>query len=176
MSDLADEREFLLRSLEDLDRERAEGNLDDAQYASLHADYTARAAAVLRAMEHGGAPLDAPARDPRATRRRVLTWVGIVGFAADADQPEGGDRDREPEPGGPIGVGHPGGLPPPARPLGQLEPPLDPGPHPVPARVGGLERVHDHEEVHRSDRRDLRARGPCRAAGPPAGHPEASRE
>ena len=81
MSDLADERDFLLRSLDDLDRERAEGNLDDAQYASLHADYTARAAAVLRAMEHGGAIPDDPARDPRATRRRVLTWVGIVGFA-----------------------------------------------------------------------------------------------
>lgn len=82
MSDLADEREFLLRSLDDLDRERAEGNLDEDRYALLHADYTARAAAVLRAMEAGGPAPAGPVRDPRATRRRLLTWIGIVGFAA----------------------------------------------------------------------------------------------
>lgn len=81
MSDLADERDFLLRSLDDLDRERAEGNLDDDRYETLHADYTARAAAVLRALEPGGSAPAEPTRDARSTRRRVLTWVGVVGFA-----------------------------------------------------------------------------------------------
>ena len=76
MSDLADEREFLLRSLEDLDRERAEGNLDDAQYASLHDDYTARAAAVIRARQGRADPAPPPA--PR--RLRIVTVLAIATF------------------------------------------------------------------------------------------------
>ena len=53
MSALHDERDFLLRSLDDLEAERAAGAIDDETYATLHADYTARAAAVLRAIERG---------------------------------------------------------------------------------------------------------------------------
>ena len=40
------ERDFLLRSLDDLEAERAAGNVDDDTYRTLHDDYTARAAAV----------------------------------------------------------------------------------------------------------------------------------
>lgn len=56
---LEEDRDHLLRSLEDLDRERAAGDLDEADYLVLKEDYTARAAEVLRAL----AP-SPPAPDP----------------------------------------------------------------------------------------------------------------
>jgi cytochrome c-type biogenesis protein CcmH/NrfG len=73
------ERDFLLRSLDDLERERDKGTIDDDSYERLHADYTARAAAVIRALRDG---VDArPAAPAVSKRRRVLTVVGIVAFA-----------------------------------------------------------------------------------------------
>lgn len=76
---LEEEREFLLRSLEDLDREHDAGDVDDADYAALKDDYTARAAAVLRAVEAGRAR---PARrGPSCDRRRLVTVVAVVVFA-----------------------------------------------------------------------------------------------
>ena len=53
------ERDFLLRSLDDLEAERDAGNIDDDTYRTLHDDYTARAAAVIRV---------AARRDRRAAR------------------------------------------------------------------------------------------------------------
>lgn len=79
---LEEERDFLLRSLDDLERERAAGDVDEHDYAVLKDDYTARAAAVLRAIDAGRsapAPAAAPRRSPRRT---VLVGVGVVAFAA----------------------------------------------------------------------------------------------
>ena len=53
---LLEERDFLLGSLDDLEAEYAAGDLDDADYESLKADYTTRAARVLRAIEAGSSP------------------------------------------------------------------------------------------------------------------------
>ncbi|MDQ1515519.1 MAG: hypothetical protein QOE80_1349, partial [Actinomycetota bacterium] len=53
LASLESERDFLLRSIADLDQERAAGNLDEERYQSLKDDYTARAAAVLRSIEDG---------------------------------------------------------------------------------------------------------------------------
>lgn len=76
----SEEEAFLLRSLEDLEAERATGGIDDETYARLRADYTARAAALLRAEQGEGEPVpDAP---PRSTARRVAVVGGIVVFAA----------------------------------------------------------------------------------------------
>jgi tetratricopeptide (TPR) repeat protein len=50
-SELDDERSFLLDSLEDLERERAAGDLSAADYALLRDRYTHRAAEVLRALD-----------------------------------------------------------------------------------------------------------------------------
>lgn len=83
---LEQEREFLLRSLDDLEREWAAGDLADDDYRALKDDYTARAAGVLRALEEGGpgpvpgAP--APARPGRA--RTVLVAVAVAAFAVAA--------------------------------------------------------------------------------------------
>jgi tetratricopeptide (TPR) repeat protein len=79
---LESERDFLLRSLDDLEAERAAGNLEAAQYQALHDDYTARAAAVLRAIEEG---VDArPAPPPVPLRRKLLLTAGLLGFATAA--------------------------------------------------------------------------------------------
>lgn len=47
---LEEERDFLLASLDDLEREHEAGDLDEADYAALREDYTARAAAAVRAV------------------------------------------------------------------------------------------------------------------------------
>jgi hypothetical protein len=75
---LEEERDFLLRSLRDLEREHEVGDVDDHDYEQLNDDYTARAADVLRAIEDRRALL-APA--PPDRRRRVLIAV-LVGFFA----------------------------------------------------------------------------------------------
>lgn len=45
------ERDFLLRSLDDLDREHAAGDIAEHDYDALRSEYTARAAAALRGTE-----------------------------------------------------------------------------------------------------------------------------
>lgn len=78
LASLESERDFLLRSLRDLDVEREAGNLDDERYEALKDDYTARAAAVLRSIEEGR---DArPAPPPVTKRRRLLTGGGVLAF------------------------------------------------------------------------------------------------
>jgi hypothetical protein len=53
---LKEERDFLLRSLKDLDAEHEAGDIDEVDYQSLKDDYTARTASVLRAIEARSAP------------------------------------------------------------------------------------------------------------------------
>jgi tetratricopeptide (TPR) repeat protein len=77
--ELERERDFLLKSLDDLETERAAGNIDDASYTELHDDYTARAAATIRALRDG---VDARPTPPAVPwRRRGLVIAGIVAFA-----------------------------------------------------------------------------------------------
>ena len=75
-SPLEEQRTFLLRSLDDLDREYEAGDVDEADYQALKDDYTARAAAVHRAIEAGTAP---PAEDEGAASR---SWTRVVLVAA----------------------------------------------------------------------------------------------
>ncbi len=77
-----EERDFLLRSLDDLETERAAGNIDDDTYGRLHDDYTARAANAVRAMQ-GGATNDDAATEaaPYSRRHRVLVVGGLILFA-----------------------------------------------------------------------------------------------
>jgi tetratricopeptide (TPR) repeat protein len=77
--ELAAERDFLLRSLDDLELERAAGNIEPAEYDRIKDDYTARAAAVLRAMRDGIDTRVQPA--PLSGRRRGVVIGGIVVFA-----------------------------------------------------------------------------------------------
>jgi hypothetical protein len=79
-NELEDERDFLLRSLDDLDAELLAGNIDPDTYRVLHDDYTARAAAVIQSLADG---VDRHAPDgPRVPPlMRLLTIGGIVVFA-----------------------------------------------------------------------------------------------
>ncbi len=82
---LEEERDLLLRSLDDLETEREAGDLDDEDYQALHDDYTVRTAAILRRLN---SPDDASGSD-RADQepegpssRRVLTVLGLLAVAA----------------------------------------------------------------------------------------------
>ena len=83
--ELEAERAFLLRSLDDLDDERSNGNIDDDTYRVLHEDYTARASAVIRSLEGeldpdvalATAETEAP---PPSSRLKWLTVAGVILF------------------------------------------------------------------------------------------------
>jgi hypothetical protein len=69
---LEEERSYLLRSLDDLEREYTAGDMADDDYHQLKDGYTARAAAVLRELDEGRVALPA-----RPARRRVRT-IGVA--------------------------------------------------------------------------------------------------
>ena len=88
LSDLEAERNFLLDSITDLDREHAAGDLDDADYQGLRADYVRRAARALREIETiSNAPVSSAASGSNAPfvqrvrrvlgRRRVRVGLGV---------------------------------------------------------------------------------------------------
>lgn len=77
---LEEEREFLLRSLRDLEREFEAGDVDEVDFAVLKDDYTARAAAVIRAIDDRNAEVRS-LRQPRNWKRTAL-GLALVGFAA----------------------------------------------------------------------------------------------
>jgi hypothetical protein len=88
-AELEAERDFLLRSISDLEREHLAGDVDTEDYESLRADYVARAAIAIRALETRPAAAE---RRPtsadrlsrirrflgRPTTRRSLIAVGVV--------------------------------------------------------------------------------------------------
>ncbi len=82
-AELEAERDFLVRSLDDLEAERADGAIDDATYETLHSDYTARTADVLRTLASGTARR-APKPPPVPKGRRAVVVFAIVVFAGGA--------------------------------------------------------------------------------------------
>jgi len=76
----AAEREFALRSLDDLDAERAAGDISEEDHRALSEAYTARAAAALRDTEHRDAPPPATARRDRPLLP-VVIGLAVVAFA-----------------------------------------------------------------------------------------------
>jgi Tetratricopeptide repeat len=86
---LAEERDFLLRSLRDLEAEFLAGDIGEVDYQNLRDDYTARAAAVLRTLadEPSGFPngatghrgADGRARQPVERSRGRWRTSAIVG-------------------------------------------------------------------------------------------------
>ena len=96
---LETERDFLLRSLDDLDRERDDDGIDVETYAVLHADYTARAALATRRLT-GHERAESVDASETAGERRDPRWgltalaigiialtvtLGVVMFAAPRD-------------------------------------------------------------------------------------------
>ena len=81
-ADLSEQRDFLRRSLVDLDAELAAGDVTQADYVVLRDQYTARLAEVLRA-EEGVQPLSGALR-PRVGGRGVATAAVVVVVAVAA--------------------------------------------------------------------------------------------
>lgn len=84
MTELTEERDFLLRSLRDLDAEHDAGDIDDDDYLALRDDYTARAAHVLRQMDgkHQVRSVGRGARSHRPPWVRVVAVAGVVAILA----------------------------------------------------------------------------------------------
>ena len=85
LAQLEAERDTLLTSIDDLEREHEAGDLDRVDYRELHDDYTARTAAVLREIEGNKKPeqkTSASETDPaKKLYRRALTALLIGCFA-----------------------------------------------------------------------------------------------
>lgn len=79
LAELEEERRFLLRSLGDLEREFAAGDVDAVDYETLKDGYTVRAAAVLREIDTGRSRL-AP-KQPRRWGRLVGMTIGVLVLA-----------------------------------------------------------------------------------------------
>lgn len=79
--DLRHEQQFLLRSLRDLDNERAAGDIDDADYSALRDGYIARTAAVTRELRGAETAMSAA---QRGWLYRILVSVCVVAIAAGA--------------------------------------------------------------------------------------------
>jgi tetratricopeptide (TPR) repeat protein len=77
---LEEERDFLLRSLDDLEREHDAGDVDDADYVTLRDDYTARAAALIRSIEARQTAAATPA--PTRAWGRTFAWVAAIAVFA----------------------------------------------------------------------------------------------
>jgi tetratricopeptide (TPR) repeat protein len=87
--DLENERDFLLRSLEDLDDEHSAGEVSEEDYERLRDQYTARAAQVLRALDVAASPAGEPSlaaetqeeeKGSHARKRSQWLLVGGIGF------------------------------------------------------------------------------------------------
>jgi len=77
---LVEQRDFLLASLADLEREHDAGDLEDDDFGLLRDDYTARAAEAIRAIdEHREA--HAAVRRPRRAGRTAVVVGGVAVFA-----------------------------------------------------------------------------------------------
>ncbi len=76
---LTEEQEFLLRSLDDLEKEHSTGDLSDNEYETLRNDYTHRLASVSRGLTGSAVP------SPSQNSKRYLWWIvaiAVAGIAA----------------------------------------------------------------------------------------------
>ena len=76
LAGLEEERRFLLRSINDLEREHDAGDVDDLDYHTLKDGYTVRAANVLREIEQGRGELPAPT--PRRWSRIIAVTAAVI--------------------------------------------------------------------------------------------------
>ncbi len=92
LRELEERRDFLLRSIDDLEREHGAGDLTEADFNLLHRDYSRRAAEVLKELDDVRGPVVAPPTDApptpleraiakKARILRVFAAFGIVAFA-----------------------------------------------------------------------------------------------
>lgn len=104
LAHLEEQRDFLLRSIEDLDREYAVGDVNDEDYFALRNDYVSRAASVTKQLEDR-AELVSARKNPSGLLRSLgmATVVALVaGLAGVAVARFSGDRSATQELSGGI--------------------------------------------------------------------------
>lgn len=77
-SELVAERDFLLQSIEELDREHVSGTLEDAEYSSLRDQQVVRAAAVIRQLNADVVEKPSVRVARVIDQKRRMVWVGGV--------------------------------------------------------------------------------------------------
>ena len=75
---LEEQRDYLLKSLDDLESEHAAGDIDEIDYTELKDDYTARAAATIRTIDARKARVS----DGGRGRSRRLLWISGIAVIA----------------------------------------------------------------------------------------------
>ncbi|MFZ8949001.1 MAG: hypothetical protein ACO20T_09195, partial [Ilumatobacteraceae bacterium] len=75
---LRDELEFLLASIDDLEREREAGDVDEEDHRRLLDGYTARAARIARLLEDPAPPSTS---ESTGQRRRPVVAIAVVAVA-----------------------------------------------------------------------------------------------
>lgn len=83
LAHLEEERDFLLVSLADLEAEHEAGDLGDDDFGELHADYTVRAADLIRQIDDQREAMDAAA-SRRSTRSKAGWVLALAIFAIGA--------------------------------------------------------------------------------------------
>ena len=78
---LEEERSFLLHSLDDLDVEIRNGDLDEHEYLTIRNDYIARVAAVSKRIAKGVESLD-PIASPQKSKLVYLSVIVALGVLA----------------------------------------------------------------------------------------------
>ena len=91
--ELIEERDFLLRSLHDLDDERHAGDVDADDYAVLKDGYTARAAAVLRVLDRRR--VDAELATAAGPARGLAAVAPVAVTDTDTDDADTADTDDD---------------------------------------------------------------------------------
>lgn len=81
LAHLEEERDFLLRSLDDLEAELIAGDVEEDDYRALRDDYTQRAATVLRAIDQRRAARTAATSGGRSPARVAAWGAAVVIFA-----------------------------------------------------------------------------------------------
>lgn len=80
---LEEQRDFLLASLRDLERERGAGDVDDDDYEALRSSYTARAADIIRRLDSDNGMVsvsEEPVGSKRRLSRRLVGALVVVAF------------------------------------------------------------------------------------------------
>lgn len=147
---LEEERDFLLASLRDLEREREAGELSDEDYQALRDDYTARAAVAIRALERrepgkGDAARRSrpqPVRSRRSLGITIAVVAAIVALAGGTLAAFSGQRD----PGAPMT----GSLP--DTPAGRLQQALQ-----LESEGHAAEALKIYDELLKADPRNVQA-------------------
>jgi hypothetical protein len=75
LAELEEEQRFLLRSIADLQREHAAGDIDDADFRSLRDGYVSRAAAVINDISVGR---DSLAGRPRRSKKKLGAGLAVA--------------------------------------------------------------------------------------------------